>query len=205
MKRLLLTGFEPFLEFKVNPTEEIVKALHGKVIGDYEIFGKVLPVDFDQTAKQAIRYIDDVDPDVVIALGLAGGRMKITPERVAINCADGAPDNNGFAQQDAPIIQGGPTAYFSTLPIRSLIDELQEQGYPAQISNSAGTYLCNFVMYHILHHINTNEKSIHAGFFHIPASHELSILQTSLPSWSQNDLRHSIEIIIQTLSMGESK
>ncbi|KAA0548573.1 pyroglutamyl-peptidase I [Bacillus sp. BGMRC 2118] len=203
MKRLLVTGFEPFLEYKVNPTEEIVKSLDGKFIGDFEVFGRVLPVEFSQTATCAIQYMEELEPDIVLALGLAGGRSKVTPERVAINCSDGAHDNNGVALQDAPIIQDGPAAYFSTLPIRTFIDELKNQGYPAQISNSAGTYLCNFVMYHILHHIETNKKHIPAGFVHIPASHELSIIQPSLPSWSQKDLQQSVEIIIQSLSMGE--
>lgn len=203
MKRLLLTGFEPFLEFKVNPTEEIVKVLQGKVIGDYEVFGRVLPVDFNQTATRALQYIDEIEPDVVIALGLAGGRTKITPERIAINCADGAPDNNGVTMQDDPIVEAGPAAYFTTLPVRSFINELQKQGYPAQMSNSAGTYLCNFVMYQMLHYIETNQKPIKAGFVHIPASHELSIIQPTLPSWSQIDLQSSIEVIIQSLSKGE--
>jgi pyroglutamyl-peptidase len=203
VKRLLLTGFVPFLDFKVNPTEEIARQLNGRRIGNYEIAGKVLPVEFHQTAERALEYLEEVRPDVVIALGLAGGRNKITPERIAINCSDGAPDNNGVALQDAVIKEDGPAGYFSTLPIRRFTNVLQEKGYPAQISNSAGTYLCNFVMYNLLHHIKKEQMNTKAGFVHIPASHELAIQQPSVPSWSQHDLQQAIEIIIQSLDSEE--
>jgi pyroglutamyl-peptidase len=203
VRKLLLTGFVPFLDFKVNPTEEIARNLNGAVIGKYEIVGRVLPVEFQQTAVRAIEFYEEVQPDVVILLGLAGGRTKITPERIAINCSDGAPDNNGVILQDAYINDEGPAGYFSTLPIRRFTNVLQEKGFPAQISNSAGTYLCNFVMYSLLHHIKLQQKATKAGFIHIPASHELAILQPSLPSWSQQDLQKSIELIIQSLDMEE--
>jgi pyroglutamyl-peptidase len=199
MKGLLLTGFVPFLDFKVNPTEEIVKALDGKRIGNYEIIGRVLPVEFNKTAERAIELYEEFQPDTVISLGLAGGRSKITPERIAINCSDGAADNTGVALQDAPIESDGPNGYFSTLPIRQFVNVLQENGYPAQISNSAGMYLCNFVMYKMRHYIEAHNKSTRAGFIHIPASHALSIQQPSLPSWSQHDLQQAIETIIQSL------
>jgi pyroglutamyl-peptidase len=199
MKKLLLTGFVPFLDFKVNPTEEIAKVLDGKVIGNYEIVGRVLPVEFSQTAVKAIELYEEVKPDAVIHLGLAGGRSKITPERIAINCSDGAPDNSGVVLQDALIEAVGPDGYFSTLPVRKFVNVLQENNYPAQISNSAGTYLCNFVMYKTLHYLQQNNKNVPAGFVHIPASHELSIQQPSVPSWSQKDLQHGIELLIQSL------
>ncbi|WP_456277467.1 pyroglutamyl-peptidase I [Bacillus sp. AK128] len=199
MKRLLLTGFVPFLEFKVNPTEEIAKALDGKVIGNYEIVGRVLPVEFSQTAVRAIELYEEVQPDVVIHLGLAGGRSKITPERIAINCSDGAPDNSGVILEDATIKEDGPDGYFSTLPIRQFVNVLKENNLPATISNSAGTYLCNFVMYNMLHYLKQNNKNTRAGFVHIPASHEISIQQPSVPSWSQHDLQQAVELMIQSL------
>lgn len=198
-KKLLVTGFVPFLDFKLNPTEEIAKALDGVTIGNYEVYGRVLPVEFNQTAVRALEYFDEIQPDMVIALGLAGGRSKITPERIAINCSDGAPDNNGVTLQDATIEENGPDGYFSTLPIRSFVNVLKENGYPAEISNSAGTYLCNFVMYKLLHHIHENNLQTKAGFVHIPASHELAIQQRSIPSWSQRDLEHAIKIMIESL------
>ncbi|WP_078378644.1 pyroglutamyl-peptidase I [Sutcliffiella halmapala] len=203
MKKLLLTGFVPFLEFPVNPTEEIVKELEGEIIGDYEIISRVLPVDFQESEQQIIQHFTDIQPDAVIALGLAAGRTNITPERIAINCKDGAPDNNGIQCEDEPIDQEGPDGYFSTLPIRAMVNLLNEQGYPAKISNTAGTYLCNNVMYAILHTIATHKdhnKQIKAGFIHIPASHSLAIQMKNSPgSWSQKDLTDAIRLAIQAL------
>ncbi|WP_096156385.1 pyroglutamyl-peptidase I [Bacillus sp. FJAT-45066] len=201
MKKLLLTGFVPFLQFPVNPTEEIAKALDGTVIGEYEIHSRVLPVDFAESATQLLAYYDELQPDAVISLGLAAGRAHITPERIAINCKDGEPDNTGKACEDELIETDGPDGYFSTLPIRAMVNTLKENGYPAKISNSAGTYLCNNVMYATLHKIasSSDRSNVRAGFIHIPASHELALKLNNSPSWSQQDLTNAIKLAIQTL------
>ncbi|MFT4416383.1 pyroglutamyl-peptidase I [Fredinandcohnia humi] len=199
MKKLLLTGFVPFLDNPINPTEEIVKALEGKIIGGYKVVGKILPVDFAESAKQCIEHFIEEKPDVVISLGLAAGRSKITPERIAINCRDGAADNSGVKLEDSPIEEEGPAGYFSTLPIRRFVNAAIEKGYPAVISNTAGTYLCNNVMYSMLHKIETEQLPVRAGFIHIPASHELAMKKSSLPSWSQADLTSAIEAMIEVL------
>ncbi|WP_223701084.1 pyroglutamyl-peptidase I [Sutcliffiella deserti] len=201
MKKLLLTGFVPFLDFPVNPTEEIVKSLDGETIGEYEIISKVLPVDFTESERQILEYYTEIQPDAVISLGLSAGRTHITPERIAINCKDGAPDNNGIKCEDEPIDKEGPDGYFSTLPIRSMVNHLNENGFPAKISNTAGTYLCNNVMYAILNKNNKqNAKTpIQAGFIHIPASHDLAIQLKNSPSWSQKDLTEAIRLTIQAL------
>ncbi|MEH7387422.1 pyroglutamyl-peptidase I [Bacillus sp. JJ1521] len=199
MKKLLLTGFEPFLEFPINPTEEVVNALNGKTIAGYEVVGKILPVDFEESAKQCLGHLDEYKPDFVISLGLAGGRNNITPERIAINCRDGAVDNRGVKLQDSPIEEDGPDGYFSTLPIRKFVNAAMEKGFPAAISNTAGTYLCNNVMYSILHKINEVSLPVRAGFIHIPASHELALKNPNLPSWSQRDLIEAIVTMIEVL------
>jgi len=199
MKKILLTGFEPFLQFKINPTDEIVNALNGKMIGEYEITGVTLPVDYVESEQQILQHIERVKPDAVVSLGLAAGRFKITPERIAINVKDGAADNKGITLQDQLIDAYGDDAYFSKLPIRTMVEHLKENGYPAEISNSAGTYLCNNVMYAVLH--KYNNTPLQAGFIHIPASHELTILDGKFPSWSMTDLIRSIELCIETLSM----
>ncbi len=108
MKKLLLTGFEPFLGFPINPTEKIVSALSGQSIGNNKIFGLLLPVDYSLSSKIILEKIKELNPDVVVSLGLAAGRNSITPERIAINCRDGAADNNGVVLEDAPIIEDGP-------------------------------------------------------------------------------------------------
>ena len=199
MKKLLLTGFVPFLDNPINPTEEIVKALEGQTIGGYEIVGRILPVDFAESARQCIEHVNEVKPDVVISLGLAAGRNKVTPERIAINCRDGEPDNSGVRLQDAPIEEIGPAGYFSTLPIRAFVNASIDKGYPAAVSNTAGTYLCNNVMYSVLHKIEQEQLPMRAGFIHIPASHELALKKSGIPSWSLADLTESIRAMIEVL------
>lgn len=200
MKTLLLTGFEPFLNFTINPTMRIVEELHEQVIGDYKIHSEVLPVDFRESGKQFLEQIESVKPDAIISLGLAGGRYKITPERIAINVNDGASDNSGNVLIDEPIHEEGADAYLTTLPVRAMVNRLLEEGFPAAISNSAGTYLCNHVMYTGLHYARTQNLNLKSGFIHIPASHELAIQHGKIPSWSHEDLKRGIISCIKVLS-----
>lgn len=197
--RLLLTGFVPFLDNPINPTEEIVKRLDGKVINNYEIVTAVLPVDFHESEQQLKKAITATQPDVIIMLGLAAGRYKITPERIAINIKDGDKDNKGYIPVDEPIDPNGVDGLFSTLPIRKMVDVLKGNDLPAEISNTAGTYLCNNMMYIALQEAIKNNDSYLAGFIHIPASHELAIQNNRLPSWSLGDLTKSIELCIKVL------
>jgi pyroglutamyl-peptidase len=198
--KLLLTGFEPFLGFEINPTEAVVKNLDGKQIGKFTIIGKILPVDFKKGPEQLLKHMEEINPDAVISLGLAAGRTHITPERIAINCQDGEPDNNGVQLTDHPIDPNGPDGYFSKLPIRKIVNQLNEAGLPAEISNTAGTYLCNNVMYSMIHDLVKREKDIPAGFIHIPASHELVVKgKKRMASWSTADLTKAIEIVIECL------
>ncbi|WP_221566952.1 pyroglutamyl-peptidase I [Alkalihalobacillus sp. TS-13] len=196
MKKLLLTGFEPFLDHGINPTELIVKNLAGKTIRGYEVVGRVLPVEFDRSAEVLLGYVREHEPDAVVCLGLAAGRDKITPERVAININDGVRDNNGRIPVDELIVEDGPAAYFSTLPIRKMVNALRENGLPAEISNTAGTYLCNNVMYSLLHHYEKRSETIPAGFIHVPASFELSVENGRLPGWPVETIQRALEIAI---------
>ncbi|MFC0559268.1 pyroglutamyl-peptidase I [Halalkalibacter alkalisediminis] len=201
--RVLLTGFEPFLGHKVNPTEAIVKELAGKKIEEIEeieVIGEVLPVAFSQSASQLLRLYEKHKPDAVVMLGLAAGRNCITPERVAINCSDGDADNEGKALQDAVIREDGPAAYFSTLPIRDIVNHLVKEGLPAQVSNTAGTYLCNNIMYQMLDHLAQQQIECQAGFIHIPASHELALTNAALPSMSHGDLVRAVKVVIARLA-----
>ncbi|HEU5139127.1 MAG TPA: pyroglutamyl-peptidase I [Bacillales bacterium] len=200
MANLLLTGFEGFLKFSENPTEWIVQELDGTEIGDFHVHGRVLPVDFQRSSDELFRYEKEVSPEIVLSLGLAAGRNHITPERVAINCNDGAVDNKGNQPQDRRIVEDGPDAYFSTLPIRRLVNALKSEEMPANISNTAGTYLCNNVMYSMLHQIHIENRKTRSGFVHIPASHRLAMDQPSLPSWPQDALKNAVQIIIKELS-----
>lgn len=200
MKKLLLTGFEPFLKFTVNPTMKIVEELNGQTIGGYEIVGRIMSVDFHASGKQLLSHIEEIQPDAVISLGLAGGRYKITPERIAINVKDGDADNEGHIPVDEPIAEDSEPAFLSTLPIRAMVNKLKDKGFPAEISNTAGTYLCNNVMYEGLRYAKTQNRPIPSGFIHIPASHELAIQHGKIPSWSHEDLKNSIRICIEVLA-----
>jgi pyroglutamyl-peptidase len=197
MKTVMLTGFEPFLDHPINPSEQLVKALHGEVLNGMKIEGRILPVDFKSAGDQIVRLYDELQPDVVISLGLAAGRNRITPERVAININDAVPDNSGYRPVDEPIVVDGPAAYFSTLPIRRMIEAINESGMPADISNTAGTYLCNHVMYRMLYHIEQAGRTTPSGFVHIPATHELA-MHKNYPSWSLDELNRGIRTLIST-------
>ncbi|SET08443.1 pyroglutamyl-peptidase [Oceanobacillus limi] len=198
MKKLLLTGFEPFLEFPINPTTAIAQSLNGKTLNNYEIIGEILSVDFNKTGKQLLEFIEKHNPDAVISLGLAAGRNCITPERIAINCNDGPVDNNGHKPNGEKIFTDGPDGYFSTLPIQEMVTKLQESKIPAKISNTAGAYLCNNVMYHGLHHFKQQNLDRPSGFIHIPASHELAV-EKNMPSFSHEDLEKAVKIAISCL------
>ena len=204
MKTLLLTGFEPFLKYTVNPTMKIARELHGEIIGDYKIHSEVLPVDFSSSGSQLLKLIKKVNPDAIISLGLAGGRSKITPERIAVNVKDGAADNEGNTPTDEVIYKDGKDGYFTTLPIRDMVNRLRESGLPAAISNTAGTYLCNNIMYVALYYAYEFQPNMKSGFIHIPASHELAIQHGEIPSWSHDDLKKGIVLCIEVLSSDES-
>lgn len=196
MTKILVTGFEPFLDYKINPTMQIVEALNGKKIDSYDIVGRILSVDFQQSAEQLKQHIEEVKPQIIISLGLAGGRFKVTPERIAINVKDGEPDNNGYTPVDERIHEEGADAYLTNLPIRSMVNRLQAEGYPAEISNTAGTYLCNNIMYEGLAYVQQHE-GVRAGFIHIPASFELAIQHGKIPGWSIRDLVAAVQLCIE--------
>lgn len=203
MKKLLLTGFEPFLNYTVNPTMKIVDELDGLEINGYKVVSRILTVDFLLSGQQLLQLLEDEKPNVHISLGLAAGRYKVTPERIAINVKDGDADNVGNRPIDEPIQPEGEPGYYSTLPIRKMVDKLIENGFPSEISNTAGTYLCNNVMYEALHYVITTNSSIISGFIHIPASHELAIEHGKVPSWSHEDLKNSVITCISVLDSNE--
>lgn len=200
MDRLLLTGFEPFLEHRHNPTESIVREMDEEVVGGYEIIGRVLPVDYKHAAERLLTYVEECKPSAVIMLGLAADRTKITPERIAINVNDSVEDNTGNAPEDEPIVPGGPAAYFSTLPIKRITDALLENGIPAEISNTAGTYLCNNVMYSVLHVLEQNNIDTPAGFVHVPPTFEMTLHHSAHTGFPFNSIRDSIRIMINTIA-----
>ena len=165
---ILLTAFFPFDGDELNASQEVMNALPDR-IGGAEIVKLCLPVVFGQASELAIEAAERLQPNAIVCLGQAGGREAITPERVAVNLMDAAqPDNDGFQPADSPIVTNGPVAYFSTLPIKAMAAAMQDAGVPAQISNTAGTYVCNSLMYSMLHYTATHRFDIPCGFIHVP-------------------------------------
>jgi pyroglutamyl-peptidase len=201
--KLLISGFEPFGGSAVNPTQKLIQAIEGETFPGAQIKTVVLPVHFDECVDLLIQEIEHFEPDAVISCGLAGGRTGITPERIAVNIKDIAPDspysdNQGAKPQDAPINPEGPDGLFATLPIRSMVNRLQDQGIPASISNTAGTFICNNTMYGVLDYIRTHRLSTIAGFVHFPASAEMAAEHPSWPTLPQETMLQALRIIIQT-------
>jgi pyroglutamyl-peptidase I len=170
MKKLLITGFQPFDGESVNPALEVAKGLQGKTINGYEVIAREIPVVRFEALKAVQAAIEELQPNAVITIGQAGGRPDITVERVGINIDDfRIPDNKGNQPIDDPVVTGGPVAYWATLPIKKMVANVKAQGIPASVSNSAGTYVCNHLLYGLLHYLTTQGKTaIPAGFIHIP-------------------------------------
>lgn len=165
----LLTGFEPFAGDDINPSQRIAMALDGETIAGHRIVGATLPTEFGRAATALDELMDRHRPAVVIAMGQAGGRDGISVERVAINVIDArVADNAGDRPIDVPVVDGAPSAYFSTLPLKAMLRALREKGIPAAISNSAGTFVCNQVFFALAHAIATRHAHVRGGFVHVP-------------------------------------
>lgn len=167
MKKVLITGFEPFGGASINPALEAVKRLSNVKLDGGEIVICEVPVTRYESIDAVIASIEEHQPDYVITVGQAAGRAGITPERVAINVDDfRIPDNGGNQPTGEEIVVDAPSAYFTTLPIKAITAKLQENGIPCQISNTAGTFVCNHLFYGIQHYLS--ESNIPNGFIHIP-------------------------------------
>ena len=166
MKKLLITGFDPFGGESINPSWEAVKLLPDE-IGEYTLYKLQIPTVFGVAAEKLLEKAEGIQPDVIISVGQAGGRAAVTPERVGINVRDARiADNAGTIPADEAIISGGPDGYFSTLPVKAMIAAITEAGLPAAISNTAGTFVCNDVLYTMLHHYR--DTHVRCGFIHVP-------------------------------------
>jgi len=185
MKTVLLTGFEPFGGEKVNPSWLAVRRLHGRVIRGHRVVAKRLPTVFGESLSVLLKHLEAIKPVLVICVGQAGGRAEITVERVAINISDSnIADNAGHKPKDTPVIPGAPVAYWSTLPVKTIVHELRRCGIPSSVSQTAGTFVCNHVFYgleHALGRINAAAPSgpgyapVRGGFVHVPFLPEQTI------------------------------
>lgn len=166
--KVLVTAFDPFGGEAINPALEAVNKLPEQ-IGSIEIIKETIPTVFGKSICVIGEAIERSCPDAVICVGQAGGRSNITIERVAINCADASiKDNEGKQPIDESIEKDGPAAYFSTLPIKQMAEAVKKAGIPAAVSNTAGTFVCNQLLYGVLHKIEQKKLPIRAGFIHVP-------------------------------------
>lgn len=194
-KRILITAFEPFGGETVNPAQKIAEALSQRSYPDIEICTKLIPVTFSGSAPVAIAALAQNSFDVVAMLGQAGGRAAVTIERVAINVDDASiPDNAGDIPNDRTIAPDGPAAYFATIPVKGAAEAIRAAGISASVSNSAGTYVCNHLMYSVLHHLR--ESNVRAGFIHVPFLPEQAANKENAPSMPLADMIRAIEAIL---------
>jgi pyroglutamyl-peptidase len=169
VRHLLLTGFEPFDGDAVNPSGEVAKQLDGRLVGACVVRSVILPVQHEAARAVVAPLLGAPGLVAVVHLGLAGGRARVSLERVAVNVMDySRPDAHGQVLRDVPCVPDGPAAYFSTLPLRAMLAALTAEGIPAAISNTAGTYLCNDISYTTLHALARRGLPVPAGFVHLP-------------------------------------
>ncbi|MGA1974421.1 MAG: pyroglutamyl-peptidase I [Conexivisphaerales archaeon] len=166
---MLVTGFEPFRKENSNPTERLARAFEGRSIGESMVTGRVLPVSYRRVGTSLRLILKKEKPEVVVATGLWGGRTDVTVERVAVNIMDARiPDNDGFSPKDSKVVKGGPAAYFSTFPYTRIVADMRRDEVPATLSYSAGTFICNALLYHLLHYAHRHGIPKLGGFLHVP-------------------------------------
>ena len=197
IKKILVTGFDPFGGEKINPALEAIKQLPDKV-GDISIVKCEIPTVFGKSKNVLLSVVEKERPDAVLCIGQAGGRPNITVERVAINCDDAdIKDNEGNQPVDSKIAADGPAAYFATLPFKAMVQDMLAAGIPAAVSNSAGTFVCNHIMYGILHYAAQSRPHMKAGFVHIPY---LPQQTNDKPSMSLDCILKGLECMIKTIA-----
>lgn len=202
--KILVTAFEPFGGETVNPALEAVKLLKEE-IASAQIIKLGLPTVYKESTRKIYEAMCREKPDAVLSIGQAGGRSCITPERVAINLDDcGPPDNEGNQLTDEPIFADGETAYFTSLPVKAMVKAIRERGIPAALSTSAGTYVCNHVMYSVLYFIDKYFPGTKGGFIHVPFLPDQTVERPDVPSMSLADITAGLEAAIEAIVKNET-
>ena len=200
--KILVTGFDPFGGETVNPAYEAVKLLPD-TIGGAQIFKLEIPTVFSLSGPAVEEGIKKYQPDVVLCVGQAGGRASISVEKVAINFVDARiPDNNGEQPFDEPLQADGPAAYFSTLPVKAMVQHVKDAGLPCYLSFTAGTYVCNSIMYNVLYMCEKRYPGIRAGFIHVPyACGQVIDKANTTPSMPLETIAKSLEYAIEAIAI----
>lgn len=197
--KILVTGFDPFGGEKINPALEAVKKLADTIDGA-EIKKLEIPTVFDKSASVVKEAIEKFNPNVVLNVGQAGGRFALSPERVAINIDDARiPDNEGNQPIDSAIQEKGKNAYFTQLPVKAMVTAMQAAGIPSVVSNTAGTFVCNHIMYQVQYMIETDFPNIKGGFIHVPYIPEQVINKANQPFMSLEDMTKGLTAAIKAI------
>lgn len=191
--KILVTGFDPFGGEKINPAWEAVKKLPDTIKGD-EIVKEEIPTVYGKSADVCKQAIQKHQPDIVLNIGQAGGRFTITPERVAINVDDARiPDNEGNQPIDQLIQSDGQAAYFTQLPVKAMVENIKRNGFPTAVSNTAGTFVCNHIMYQVQYMIDKEFPNMKGGFIHVPFIAEQVVDKPNQPFMNISDMAFCIE------------
>ena len=195
---VLLFGFEPFGGEDINPAQEVVRELAGERIAGHRVVPAELPVTFAGALTSLTNAIAREHPSLVLGIGQAGGRARISLERVAVNLIDARiADNAGAQPVDAPVIEGAPAAYFSSLPVKAMLIAMQSAGVPTELSFSAGSYVCNAAFFALMHLLATREPGVRGGFIHIPYLPRQAAAHPGAPSMGLGTLSKGIGIAIE--------
>ena len=199
--KILITGFDPFGGETVNPAYEAVKLLPNTIAGA-EIIKLEVPTRFHRAGAVLEDAMQRHKPDAVICVGQAGGRAAITPEKVAINLMDGRiPDNAGYQPVDVPIQEDGETAYFTSLPVKAMVQRMRDAGIPAAVSYTAGTYVCNYLLYTLLYLIDKKYPHVRGGFIHVPYAMEQVINKPlGTPSMDLRQIARGLETAVEAVA-----
>ncbi|MEG0749021.1 MAG: pyroglutamyl-peptidase I [Carnobacterium sp.] len=203
--KLLVTGFDPFGGEEINPALEAVKGLEDTIKGA-EIKKLEIPTVFGKAAEVVKAAIDEFNPDVVLNVGQAGGRFALTPERVAINIDDARiPDNEGNQPIDEAIQEEGNAAYFTQLPVKAMVTAIKAAGLPGAVSNTAGTFVCNHIMYQVQYLIDTKYREIKGGFIHVPFIPEQVVDKADQPFMNLTDMTKGLTAAIEAIVAFDGK
>ncbi|MCM2254686.1 MAG: pyroglutamyl-peptidase I [Vicinamibacteria bacterium] len=198
MKTVLLTGFDPFDGERVNPSWEAVKRLRGARIAGHTVAVARLPTEFARAPRALFRAMARHQPTLVLCVGQAGGRAAISLERVAVNLCDARiRDNAGAQPVDVPVVEDAPAAYFAPLPVKALAAALRDAGVPTEVSYTAGTFVCNAVLFALCHRLTEQGASTRAGFIHIPYSPQQAAAKPGAPSLALETVERALRICVR--------
>lgn len=197
--KILITGFDPFGGEPVNPALEAVKLMKDEIAGA-KIIKLEIPTVFRKSVEKIHEMMKAEQPDVVLSIGQAGGRFGVTPERVAINVDDARiKDNEGNQPVDTPIFTDGEAAYFSNLPVKAMVEAIKNKGLPSTLSNSAGTFVCNHVMYGVLYYIHKEFPNVRGGFIHVPFITDQVVTKPNVASMALADITEALEAAVEAI------